>query len=212
MEIQPPRKHVHQITRTCVTAASHRSLSLLTTRHVIHVLLENLVPPLESVRIVPQVGTRTQQEVSNARHVLRDSRKSREERLSAIHAAQARSPTKHRLSSATTVHRATTQTVMRVQAASSAFQVPFKMKRKKAHARNVKLVSSDRPTMHPLTACHVREAGIKILRSRRRVYHAFQVPTMMRKDESSASFVIPARLLMALLSIRAKTVSRVKSQ
>jgi hypothetical protein len=110
------------------------------------------------------------------------------------------------------VHKATMQTVMRAQAASSAMQVPFKMKRKKARARVVKLVSPERPKMHPLTACYAREAGIKILRSRRRVYHAFQVPTMMRKDKSSASFVMLTLLLTSLLNIRAKTVLQVKSQ
>ena len=158
---------------------------------------------LVSARIAMQVGTRTQKEVSYARNVLRDSRKRREKGPSAIHAVWARSPTKHHLSNATTVHKATTQTVMRVQAASSAFLVPFKMKRKKARARNVKLVSTEHPKMHPLTACHVREADIKILRSRRRVSHAFQVPTIMRKDELSASFVMLTLLLVTLLNIRA---------
>ena len=75
---------------------------------MIHVSLENLVPPLESARIAPQVGTRIQKEVSNARNAPRDSRKRKEERLSANYAAQARSPTKHRLSSATIVQKATT--------------------------------------------------------------------------------------------------------
>ena len=99
-----------------------------------------------------------------------------------------------------------------MQAASGAFQVPFKMKRKKDRARNVKLVNPDRPKLHPLTACHVQEASIKTLRSRRRVHHAFQVPTLIRPDESSVSFVMLTLFLTSLLNLRAKTVLQVKSQ
>ena len=86
------------------------------------------------------------------------------------------------------------------------------MKRNKDPARNVKLVSPDRPKIFLITACHAREADIKTLRSRRRVSHAFQVPTMMKRDELSASFVMLTLLLTSLLNIRARTVLEAKSQ
>ena len=110
MEFQPPKKYVHQTMRSCVKVVLDLSLSLLIARHVSHARLENLVLSLhlESAQIATQVNTRIQKEVSNAKNALAGSRKSREKGPSAIHAAQACSPTKRRLRNATIVHKATT--------------------------------------------------------------------------------------------------------
>ena len=123
-------KHVHQTTHACVAAASCHSLSLLTAQHVSDAMLENLVLLPESAQIATQVGTRIQQEVSNARNALAVFLKSREEQPSAVHASWALSPTTHRTSSATTAQKDTTRTAVGAQAASCAFLVPFKMNQK----------------------------------------------------------------------------------
>ena len=85
---------------------------------MIHVLLENLVSPQEFVRIAPQVGTRIPKEVAHARNALEDSRKSREERLRAVHATWARLPTSRCSSSATIVQKVTTLNILGALAAS----------------------------------------------------------------------------------------------
>ena len=102
----------HQAMLRCVKVATeHTALrreAAAANRFVCLVELVSLVKQLESARVAPQVSTRILKEVSSARNALRDSRKTREERISAIHAAQARLPTKHHFSSATIVQKDTT--------------------------------------------------------------------------------------------------------